>query len=73
MCMDTLKTIGLALKHRRHQLGLNQDQLSYNSGVERTYISGIENGRKNVSLSVFLRLCKALDVKPWDLLKESLD
>jgi len=71
--MNDLRKIGLALKHRRHQLELSQDQLATKSGVERTYISGVENGRRNVSLDVFLRLARALDITPWTLLKSALE
>ena len=70
--MNDLRKIGLSLKMRRLELELSQDQLSEKSGVERSYISGIENGRKNVSLQIFLSLTVALDIKPWTLLQKAM-
>ncbi len=70
--MNDLRKIGLSLKMRRLELELSQDQLSEMSGIERSYISGIENGRKNLSLQAFLCLVKALEIESWCLLEKAM-
>lgn len=47
---------------------LSQEDLSGLCELDRTYISGIENGKRNVSLTNIFRLARALGVEPKDLL-----
>jgi DNA-binding Xre family transcriptional regulator len=47
---------------------LSQEDLSGLCELDRTYISGIENGKRNVSLSNLFRLAQALGVEPKELL-----
>jgi len=70
--MNNIRKIGLAIKFYRLERDKNQDEVALASGIDRSYLSGIENGRRNVSLDVFLRLCTALDIPPWELLKRAL-
>lgn len=47
---------------------LSQEDLSELCELDRTYISGIENGKRNVSLTNVFKLAKALEVNPKELL-----
>jgi transcriptional regulator with XRE-family HTH domain len=47
---------------------LSQEDLSELCELDRTYISGIENGKRNVSLTNIFRLARAFGVKPKELL-----
>jgi len=62
-----LTTFGLRLKHLRLQRGLSQEQLGHLAELDRTYISGIERGVRNVSLSNIFRLARALHLSPHEL------
>lgn len=57
-----LLAFGLHLKHLRQQQGLSQEQLGLIAELDRTYISGIERGVRNVSLANIFRIAKALDI-----------
>ena len=46
----------------------SQEQLAFECGLDRTYVSAVERSRWNVSLSNIERLASALDVAPWKLL-----
>lgn len=52
----------------RVDLGWSQEQLAFECGLDRTYVSAIERSRWNVSLSNIEKLAVALKVKPWTLL-----
>lgn len=52
----------------RKNLGISQEELSGRCGLDRTYISGIERGKRNLSLTNVFKLAKALDVAPKVLL-----
>lgn len=60
--MDILQDFGLRLKELRLRLSMSQDTLASLSGLDRTYIGGVERGERNVSLRNIEILCNTLDV-----------
>lgn len=64
-----LKAFGMCIKAIRLLRGLSQEQLGLIAELDRTYISGIERGLRNVSLINLERLALALNVEPAELLK----
>lgn len=70
--MNDLEKIGHALRMRRHDLRLNQHAVAEIAGIDRSYISGIENGIKNPALVTFIALAQALEVEPGKLLDDAL-
>lgn len=54
---------GIKIKELRKEKGFSQDELAERSGLNRPYISGIEQGKRNVSLEVIEKLAKALELK----------
>ena len=42
--------------------------LGYQSGLDRTYISGVERGVRNPTLAVIWKLAEGLDISPSQLL-----
>ena len=64
-----LKAFGIRIKAIRPQRGLSQEQLGLIAELDRTYISGIERGLRNVSLINLERLAVALNTEPAELLK----
>jgi len=59
--MNIKELFGFAVKARRHELGISQEQLAEKAEMHRTYIASIERGARNVSLENIYRLAKALD------------
>lgn len=55
-------TFAHRVRQRRIELRLSQEQLAELSGLDRTYISGIERGVRNPTLSTAERLAQALGV-----------
>jgi transcriptional regulator with XRE-family HTH domain len=66
--MDVRSRLGANVKRLREQLGLSQEQLAFDADMHRTYISGIERGVRNPTVTVLERLAKALQTKSADLL-----
>lgn len=67
---------GEELRKARREAHMTQERLSLESGVDRTYISDLERNRKSPSLDVLFRLCKALRIRPSELVarvEESAD
>lgn len=65
---ELLIAFGRHVRTLRQQLEISQEELAANCGLDRTYISGIERGKRNVSLINIFRLAKALGTTPSELL-----
>jgi transcriptional regulator with XRE-family HTH domain len=57
---DILVRFGSRLREKRTALGLSQEAFAANCGLDRTYISGIERGLRNVALRNIETIAKAL-------------
>jgi transcriptional regulator with XRE-family HTH domain len=53
---------------RQAQVGLSQEKLAVDAGIDLTYLGGIERGRRNPSLLVMARIAEALGVELVELL-----
>ncbi len=60
--MDIKQKVGQRIRELRKQLELSQEALALKADVDRTYVTDVENGRRNVSLEILERLIKALNV-----------
>lgn len=52
-------------------MGLSQERLALESGVDRTFVSMLERGIRQPSLSTIFALCEPLEKKPYDLVAEA--
>ena len=63
------KRLGERLSKIRKQKDFSQDNLSYFSDVDRTYIAKIENGKANPSFKVLMKIARGLKIRLSDLLE----
>jgi len=61
--------IGKTVKALRIKQGLSQEDLAHECDVDRSYISMIEVGRNEPSVTKIFDLCKGLKIKPSDFFK----
>jgi transcriptional regulator with XRE-family HTH domain len=67
---NTLIKLGTSVRKFRLSKGMSQEKLGSISGIDRTYISSLERGKRNPSFLVLLRIVKALEVELSDLFNE---
>lgn len=67
---EALTAFGRRVRAAREARGLSQEALADVAGLHRTYVGSTERGLRNVSLTNILRLSRALDVRPGELLDE---
>lgn len=69
--MELELAFGREIKKARKAVQKSQETLAFDAEVHRTYVSLIERGQKSPSLSVIVRLAKALNVRPSELLQRT--
>ncbi len=57
-----LVALGETISERRQYIAMTQQQLADLSGVHRTYISDVERGVRNVTVTTLYRLSTALEI-----------
>ena len=64
---DIRERFGDAVRARREELGLTQEELAAEVGIHRTYLSDVERGSRNLCLVNIERFAEALDLSLPDL------
>ena len=67
--MDLRQIFAANLRRLRHDKGLSQEDLAYEAGVNRTYMSKLEKGCSYVGLEIIEKLSATLNVQPTEFLK----
>lgn len=60
--IDLKSQLGTAIRTKRNDLGISQEELADRAGLHRTYISDIERGARNLSLESIDKLATALQI-----------
>lgn len=66
--MDIRERLALNLRRLRRHKGWSQEEFAHRADIHRTYISDLERGARNPTITVVDRLARALEVKPGELL-----
>lgn len=61
--------LGTNLRRLREAKGLSQEKFAFEAGIHRTYVSDIERGARNPTITVVESLAIALGVTASELLK----
>lgn len=59
--MDINQKIGERIRELRKIKNLSQEGLANLAEVDRTYMTGVETGKRNVTVKILLKIIKALD------------
>ena len=65
---NTLILFGKRLASSRKELGWSQEKLALDSGVARSYLSGVERGKRNIALLNIVRLAETLGIPAKELM-----
>ena len=63
-----LLDFGEHLRELRKKQGISQENFAFQTGLDRTYISGLECGKRNPTLKIIYKLAKSLDIEVSELL-----
>jgi len=62
------KALGLAIRRRREELGLSQEQLAERVDCHRNYVGLVERGAQNVTIDMLGRFAEALKCAVADMM-----
>jgi transcriptional regulator with XRE-family HTH domain len=68
---DFQRALGAAVKARRLELGLTQEQLSLRAELHQRWISNVETGVRNPSYASLRRLADGLDLTTSELIRRA--
>lgn len=60
--MDIKLLVGKRVRELRNSIGISQEELADLAGLDRTYITSVECGKRNISIVNIEKLVKALKV-----------
>ena len=66
-----IEAFSLVLREARVAVSVSQEQLAHDANVDRTYITLLENAKRQPSLSVIFSIAKCLRVTPEALIKRT--
>ena len=67
--MDLRKVVGRNVQRIRREQGLSQEELAHRAGLHRKYISGVERGIRNPTVTVLGKIAEALQLNAELLLQ----
>lgn len=59
--------LGKELRKARRKAGLTQEEAAHQAGIDRSYLSQLENDRYNPTVDLLLRLCRVIDVSAAEI------
>lgn len=59
--------VGLNLRRLRVERNVSQERLAFDSGVDRSYLGGVERGEENPTVDTLDRLASTLDISIAEL------
>lgn len=66
-----LPRLGVVIREKRTSLGFSQEALADAGGIDRSHMGKIERGERNITLLNLVKIAKALDCKPSDILAKA--
>lgn len=70
--MEIKQKIGERIKELRGNQNLSQEALAFSSGLERSFITHIENGRRNVSIETLSKIINGLNISFFDFFNKNI-
>jgi transcriptional regulator with XRE-family HTH domain len=55
--------VGKRIRQLRNEIGISQEALANKADIDRTYVTDVENGRRNISIENLEKLVVALQIQ----------
>ena len=61
---------GEVIKKYRQQIGISQEELAHRAGVDRTFVSRLERGIRQPTITTVIQLSRGLEISAEELVRE---
>ncbi|MQR84534.1 helix-turn-helix domain-containing protein [Bacillus megaterium] len=68
--MEIEQAFGIVIKKYRLERSISQEKLAFGAGLDRTFISLLERGKRKPTINTLFSISKVLEVKPSEIVKE---
>ena len=68
--MNIQEKFGKRVRTLRNKKGVSQEALAFQAGIDRTYMTSVENGKRNISIQNIEKIIKALGVSMGEFFSE---
>ncbi|HEY3998734.1 MAG TPA: helix-turn-helix transcriptional regulator [Candidatus Xenobia bacterium] len=65
------RRIGLAIRERRLERGLTQEHVAFEAGINSTYLSDVERGKRNIAAVNLVQIAAALGTTATELFRSA--
>ena len=66
-----LKRVGSRIKELRNEQSMSQQKLATKAEIDRTYLTGVEAGKRNISIKNLEKILKALGISFEDFFEST--
>ena len=70
--MNLQQKFGQRVRELRTAKGWSQEALAYKAGIDRTYMTDVENGKRNISIQNIEKIITALNITLQDFFNSDL-
>ena len=67
--MDFLTQLGMRIRFLRNERKWSQEDLALEADINKNYLSDLERGKRNPTISILKRIAEALDISLSELIK----
>ena len=71
--MDAKRVVARNMKRLREAKGWSQEAMAEHSGLHRTYVSGVERGVRNPTVSVLQKIAEGLETTMIELVRDDAE
>ncbi|MFN5099078.1 MAG: helix-turn-helix domain-containing protein [Burkholderiaceae bacterium] len=57
-----LVALGKAIRRKRREIGISQEGLALETGLDRSYVGGVERGEHNIAIINLLKISESLGI-----------
>lgn len=68
--MDIEQAFGIVIKKYRLERSISQENLAFGAGLDRTFISLLERGKRKPTINTLFAISRALEVRPYKIIKD---
>ncbi|MBY0077638.1 MULTISPECIES: helix-turn-helix domain-containing protein [Priestia] len=68
--MEIEQAFGIVIKKHRLERSMSQENLAFEAGLDRTFISLLERGKRRPTVNTLFLISRVFEIKPHEIVKE---